>query len=118
MLINDCSYNCGYVKVSDDFGDYGIVGFYAIKDNRCEHFLFSCRTLGMGIEQYTFNYLNNFNQIGTKRTGPVVPILPELNMFLIFIFQLLQSIFNANIKIINFFNFIVFNSILNFIIFF
>ena len=58
VLINDCSYNCGYVKVSDDFGDYGIVGFYAIKDNRCEHFLFSCRTLGMGIEQYTFNYLN------------------------------------------------------------
>lgn len=57
-LINDESMNCGYVTVRDDFGDYGIVGFFAIKDNKCEHFLFSCRTLGMGIEQYTYNYLN------------------------------------------------------------
>jgi len=43
--------------VSDRFGDYGIVGFYAKKDNRLEHFVFSCRTLGMGIEQYVYNIL-------------------------------------------------------------
>lgn len=58
LIVTDSNYNCGYVSVSDDFGDYGIVGFYAIKNNRCEHFLFSCRTLGMGIEQYTYNYLS------------------------------------------------------------
>lgn len=58
LLFKDSHYNCGYVSVSDDYGDYGIVGFFAIKDNKCEHFLFSCRTLGMGIEQYTYNYLN------------------------------------------------------------
>lgn len=57
-LFDDKSYNCGYVHVEDDFGDYGIVGFFAVKDNTCVHFLFSCRTLGMGIEQYTYNYLN------------------------------------------------------------
>ena len=57
-LFNDDSYNCGYVLVRDNFGDYGLVGFFAVKDNKCEHFLFSCRTLGMGIEQYVYNYLN------------------------------------------------------------
>lgn len=56
-IFNNSAYKCGYVSVKDDFGDYGIVGFFAIKDNVCEHFLFSCRTLGMGIEQYTYNYL-------------------------------------------------------------
>ncbi len=56
-LFNDSSYTCGYVSVSDKFGDYGIVGFYALKDNRLLHFVFSCRTLGMGIEQYVYNTL-------------------------------------------------------------
>ncbi len=37
-----------------EYGEYGIVGFYAVKDNTLVHFLFSCRTLGMGIEQYTY----------------------------------------------------------------
>ena len=43
-----------YVSVSDIFGDYGIVGFYAIRDNHLIHFVFSCRTLGMQIEQYVY----------------------------------------------------------------
>ena len=45
---------CGYVTVSDKFGDYGIVGFFAIENGWCEHFLFSCRTIGLGIEQYVY----------------------------------------------------------------
>ncbi|MBE6692479.1 MAG: HAD-IIIC family phosphatase [Ruminococcaceae bacterium] len=57
VLLQDKNYDCGYVSVSDRFGDYGIVGFYAKKDNRLEHFVFSCRTLGMGIEQYVYNIL-------------------------------------------------------------
>ncbi len=56
--ISDSQYNCGYVTVSDNFGDYGIVGFYALKDNNLLHFTFSCRTLGMGIEQYVYSVLN------------------------------------------------------------
>lgn len=48
---------CGYVSVEDNFGDYGIVGFYALRNNELFHFCFSCRTLGMGIEQYVYNKL-------------------------------------------------------------
>lgn len=51
-------YECAYISVSDKFGDYGIVGFYALSDNKLLHFCFSCRTLGMGIEQYVYNHIN------------------------------------------------------------
>lgn len=57
-LMADRTASCGYVSVRDNFGDYGIVGFYAQKENRLIHFVFSCRTLGMGIEQYVYNLLN------------------------------------------------------------
>lgn len=53
-LFADASAKCGYVSVSDRFGDYGITGFYALKQNRLLHFCFSCRTLGMGVEQYVY----------------------------------------------------------------
>lgn len=56
-LMKDESVACGYVSVRDSFGDYGTVGFYALKENRLIHFVFSCRTLGMGIEQYVYNKL-------------------------------------------------------------
>ncbi|MBR1677142.1 MAG: HAD-IIIC family phosphatase [Clostridia bacterium] len=53
-LLTNSLYRCGYVTVSDIFGDYGIVGFFAVRDNNAIHFVFSCRTLGMGIEQYVY----------------------------------------------------------------
>ena len=53
-LLRDKRYNCGYVSVKDRYGEYGIVGFFAIINNMAEHFLFSCRTIGMGIEQYVY----------------------------------------------------------------
>lgn len=56
-IISDSTVTCGYVDVSDKFGDYGIVGFYALKNEELIHFVFSCRTLGMGIEQYVYNFL-------------------------------------------------------------
>lgn len=56
-LCSDSDTECGYVSVKDRFGDYGIVGFYAIKSNQLLHFVFSCRTLGMGVEQYIYNKL-------------------------------------------------------------
>ena len=58
-LMKNKDVNCGYVKVSDRFGDYGIVGFFAIKDNKAIHFTFSCRTLGMQVEQYVYAVLNS-----------------------------------------------------------
>ena len=57
-LFADPDVACGYVSVRDQFGDYGITGFYAVKANRLLHFVFSCRTLGMGVEQYVYNKLS------------------------------------------------------------
>ena len=59
QLCQDSSVDTGYVEVSDKFGEYGIVGFYAIKDHRCMHFLFSCRTIGQGVEQYVYASLDH-----------------------------------------------------------
>lgn len=56
-LIDDYSVNTGYVTAKDIFGDYGIVGFFAIKNHKAIHFLFSCRTIGQGIEQYVYSLL-------------------------------------------------------------
>lgn len=56
------AYESGYVTVSDRFGDYGIVGFYVTTPNgdgtrSCKHLLFSCRTIGQGVEQYVYAWL-------------------------------------------------------------
>lgn len=56
-LIADFSAECAYITVSDDFGDYGIVGFYALKEGRLVHFVFSCRVLGFGVENYIYRKL-------------------------------------------------------------
>lgn len=56
-LLNDESVRCGYVRVKDRFGDYGIVGFFALKNNNLIHYTFSCRTLGMRVEQYVYMQL-------------------------------------------------------------
>lgn len=57
-LLSDHAVNCGYVTVKDKYGEYGIVGFYACRGQQLEHFLFSCRTIGMGIEQYVYACLD------------------------------------------------------------
>ncbi len=67
-LILDFEIKKGYVSARDKFGDYGIVGFYAVKENKILHFLFSCRTMGMGIEQYVYAMLG-FPEI--EILGPV-----------------------------------------------
>ena len=54
ILFADPTTQCGYITVRDKFGDYGIVGFYALRNNYLEHFLFSCRTMGQGVEQYVY----------------------------------------------------------------
>lgn len=57
IILEDPSYENGYVTVKDKFGDYGIVGFFSVKDNKAEHFLFSCRTIGQGVEQWVYAQL-------------------------------------------------------------
>ena len=50
----------GLVKVTDRYGDYGYVGFYlksfddGLNRGTLKHFCFSCRTIGMGIEQWVY----------------------------------------------------------------
>lgn len=59
QICQDKSIQTGYVEVRDKFGEYGIVGFYAVQNNKCIHFLFSCRTIGQGVEQYVYALLNH-----------------------------------------------------------
>jgi FkbH-like protein len=53
--------NSGCVWVSDNYGDYGLAGFFmmtvraAVK--RLSHFVFSCRAMNMGVEQYVYEML-------------------------------------------------------------
>ena len=69
-ILNNPDYDCGYVTVKDRFGDYGIVGFYALIDGDLEHFLFSCRTMGQKIEQWVYAQLGfpKLTVVGEVRT--------------------------------------------------
>ena len=58
QLLNQHYTKCRYIKAKDKFGDYGIVGFYALSNQHLLHFLFSCRVLGLGIENYVYNKLD------------------------------------------------------------
>ena len=51
--------NAAYIIAEDRFGNYGICGFYTVgkNTNRLIHFLFSCRIMNMGIEQFVYSYL-------------------------------------------------------------
>ncbi len=70
LIINSPEYDCGYVTVTDRFGDYGIVGFYAKIGDRLEHFFFSCRTMGQKIEQWVYAQLGfpELEVVGEVRT--------------------------------------------------
>lgn len=71
--------DCGYVYVTDKYGDYGIVGFYALNNNKLEHFCFSCRTLGMGIEQFVYNHLKRpvLNIVGEVISDLSIDNIPD-----------------------------------------
>lgn len=61
--LKDYNTNAGVVSCSDKFGNYGIVGFFMVKNQfaknpRLEHFVFSCRTMNMGLEAYIYRKLN------------------------------------------------------------
>lgn len=49
------------IHCRDRFGDYGPVGFFLMRTTAhgrsLEHFLFSCRTLNMGLEGYVYEFL-------------------------------------------------------------
>lgn len=75
-LLSDLSQpgaQAAYITVRDDFGDYGIVGFYLILDGTVRHFLFSCRTLGMLVEQYVYK------KIGCPKLDVVGDVITKLD---------------------------------------
>lgn len=57
-LLATSGVHAGAVRVTDRYGDYGIVGFFAARrkynGSRAFHFCFSCRTLNMGVEQFVW----------------------------------------------------------------
>ncbi|OWP62332.1 hypothetical protein CDA63_14700 [Hymenobacter amundsenii] len=57
--LHDPARRWGTVRVQDRFGDYGLVGIYCLNsaENRLEQFVFSCRILHLGIEQFTYAHL-------------------------------------------------------------
>lgn len=71
-LLATSGVHAGVVRVTDRYGDYGIVGFFAarVKYNgtRVHHFCFSCRTLNMGVEQFVWERIGR-PEIEVK--GPV-----------------------------------------------
>ncbi|PRY18242.1 hypothetical protein [Kineococcus rhizosphaerae] len=58
-LLADPAGRSATVRVQDDFGDYGIVGWYYLRHGVLEHFLFSCRTINLGIEQHVYAHLGH-----------------------------------------------------------
>lgn len=58
-MLEDDDMECKALRVVDNFGDYGICGFYALKksENRLIHYLFSCRILNLGVENYVYQKL-------------------------------------------------------------
>ena len=65
----------GCVGVRDRLGDYGITGFFAVSQNQLMHYLFSCRIMNMGIEQYVYKVLgypllNTAGEVASSLTFP------------------------------------------------
>jgi FkbH-like protein len=54
LLADRANRETRYVRVRDRYGDYGVSGFYSLSDGRLSHFVFSCRILHMGIEQWLY----------------------------------------------------------------
>ncbi|GBQ38978.1 HAD-IIIC family phosphatase [Acidocella aminolytica] len=46
--------HAAYVKVADRYGSYGICGFFMVQEHVARHFLFSCRAMNMGVEQFVW----------------------------------------------------------------
>ena len=71
-LIADPSRSTATVSVRDRFGDHGVVGWYCLRDGTLEHFLFSCRIINLGIEQYVYAHLGRprLQVVGETASSP------------------------------------------------
>ena len=68
-LLEQNTTDAALIRVQDDFGDYGFAGFYLTRrignQRHLEHFCFSCRTIDMYVEHWTYNFLGR---------PPLVPV--------------------------------------------
>lgn len=70
-------FKAGIVRLADRYADYGIVGFFltlaTLRGYQLKHYVFSCRIMNMGVEQYVYDFLN---RPSIDVVGPVAnPIL-------------------------------------------
>ena len=85
-LLGDPFRQSGLIRVVDKYGDYGFIGFYMVRNGvidtqagclvqQLEHFCFSCRTLGMLVEAWVYDYLQRprINIVGEVLTDIAVP---------------------------------------------
>lgn len=58
-LISKYNMQSALIRVTDRYGDHGFCGLYIVNSetNVLFHFCFSCRILGMGVEQWLYNAL-------------------------------------------------------------
>ncbi len=73
IIFSDPNIISGVVHVKDKYGDHGIVGCYAVKDGKALQFVFSCRILGMGVEQWVYA------ELGYPEINVVGEVAAQLN---------------------------------------
>lgn len=75
--ISDDWMDAAYVTLADKFGSYGVVGFYCYdkRQMKMEHFLFSCRTMGIRLEQYIYQ------RLGCPAFETVNPVASQLSSY-------------------------------------
>lgn len=91
----------GLVRVVDKYGDYGFVGFYLMRNRRTDpaaglanqtlvHYCFSCRTLGMFVEQWLYELLRRpalsvvgevLTDLNETRTIDWIRLVPTLSEY-------------------------------------
>ncbi len=71
-IINNNDIECGIIKCRDKYGEYGDIGFYMLDKGKHKliHYFFSCRTLGMHVEQFIYQLLNY----------PTIDIIPPVTI--------------------------------------
>lgn len=71
-LIADSARETAAIAVRDRFGDHGVVGWYCLHQGRLEHFLFSCRIINLGIEQFVYAHLGRplLEVVGETASSP------------------------------------------------
>jgi FkbH-like protein len=76
-LLRNPEFESFIVSASDKYGNYGIIGFVCLNKSsfELEHFLFSCRIMNLGIEDYIYN------KIGKPSINIIGEVVSKLGTF-------------------------------------